>query len=247
MKSAFLFLMIMAFTTAGSRGEASAWTTLFQEAQAAYDAGQFDRAVSLYEQLEQQGQDNATVLFNKGNALYRLGRIGAAVAAYQRARYERPRDPDVRANINLVQQQVGALASEPDARARFFGHLSQREWRHLGTAAYWLAAGLGVLCALARARPLLQRAALVALAVALLSTGGWWHWQQFARHPEAIVVQPNVQALFAPMPGALVHFALPEGSRVSVRETSGAWRKIAVGRQEGWIAATACDPLSLPR
>jgi tetratricopeptide (TPR) repeat protein len=247
MKSLILLLMIMALTTAGSRGEATAWTALFQEAQAAYDAGQFDRAANLYQQLEQQGQDNATVLFNKGNALYRLGRIGAAVAAYQRALYERPRDPDVQANIRLVQQQVGALAAEPDARARFFGHLSQREWRDLGTVAYWLAAGLGALYALARARPGLKRAAQVALTVALLSAGGWWHWQHFVRQPEAIVGQPNVKALFAPMPGALVHFALPEGSRVSVRETTGAWRKIAVGRQEGWVPATACDTLSLPR
>lgn len=247
MKSIVCFILLLAATTAGSRGETSSWTAQFQEAQAAYDAGQFDQAASLYQQLEQQGQDHPTVLFNLGNALYRMGRIGPSVAAYQRALYAQPRDPDVRANIQLVQQQVGALAAEPDARARFFGHLSRREWIHLGTAAYWLAAGLGVLYVRARSRILLKRAALTALTVALVAAGGWWHWEQLRQHPEAIIVQPNVQALFAPLPGALVHFPLPEGSKVSLRETSGNWRKIAVGRQEGWIPVPACVPLSLPR
>lgn len=246
MKSLRLASLFIVLATLVSRGNETGWTDHFQEAQAAYDAGQYEKAATLYQHLDEQGQGHAAVLFNQGNALYRLGRIGPAVAAYQRALYEQPRDPDIRANLKLVQQQVGALAAEPDARGRFLGHLSQREWRRLGTLAWWLAAGLGIAYWLTGRRTPLKRLAYVAFLVALLSVAGWWHWHQFRAHPDAIILPANVQALFAPMPGALVHFALPEGSKVSVRETNGAWHKVAVGQQEGWIPTTSCVLLSLP-
>ena len=222
------------------------WTSLFTQAQAAYDAGQFDTAITLYSQLEQQGHSEAAVLFNKGNALYRAGKVGPAVASYRRALYAQPRDPDGRANLSLVQQQVGALATEPGSRERLLGYLSQREWRVGALVCYWLAGGLGVLYLLvARARGI-KRLAWGALAAALFSGWGWWHWEQQKAHPEAVVIRPGTQALFAPMTGAMVHFALPEGSLVQVREQAGAWCKVAVGRQEGWIPSETCEQLSLP-
>ncbi len=241
---------LIAFVLTACLGTAYAgpneWTALFSQAQAAYDAGRYDEAVNLYTQLEEQGHPEASVLFNKGNALYRAGNVGQAVASYRRAQYAQPRDPDVRANLSLVQQQVGALASEPGSRDRMLGYLNQREWRLGALLCYWLAGGLGVLYLLVARTRWIKRLAWCALAAALFSGGGWWHWEQRRAHPEAVVIRPGTQALFAPMTGAMVHFALPEGSLVQVREKTGAWYKIAVGRQEGWVPAETCEQLSLP-
>ena len=222
------------------------WTSLFTQAQAAYDAGHYEKAIGLYTQLEEQGHPEASVLFNKGNALYRAGQTGPAVASYRRALYIQPRDPDIRANLSLVQQQVGALASEPGSRERLLGYLSQREWRVSALLFYWLAGGLGVLYLLLVRARWLKRLAWCALAAALFSGWGWWHWEQRRTQPEAVVIRAGTQALFAPMTGAMVHFALPAGSLVQVREMTGAWCKIAVGRQEGWVPSETCEQLSLP-
>jgi tetratricopeptide (TPR) repeat protein len=246
MKRCILLAILLLLGSGVAQAGPDEWTSLFSQAQTAYDAGHFDAAVSLYAQLEQEGHREPEVLFNKGNALYRAGKAGHAIASYRRAQYERPRDPDIRANLSVVQQQVGAIAPEVGSRARLFGYFSQREWRNGALFFYWLAGGLGVVYLLARRALWIKRLAWIALALALFSGAGWWNWQQLRTHPEAVIIRAGTQALFAPMAGALVHFALPEGSLVQVREVSGAWRKVAVGRQEGWILSDSCEQLSLP-
>lgn len=246
MKYRLLQFMLILLPVAAPANPAE-WNRLFEEARAAYDQGDFRLAVERYDALLAQGRQDPEVLFNLGNALYRQGQAGRAIARYREAQYQRPRDPDIQANLRVVQQQVGALAADPGMPDRVLGQLSRQEWRTLGLACYWIAGLGGAGFLLARRNAWLKRMALLALAGLGVAALGMWYWHQFGRQPEAVVTRPGVQALFAPMPGAMVHFALPEGSRLRVREQSERWLKIAVGRQEGWIPREACVPLSLPR
>ena len=238
-----LMLVLLPLATLANPAE---WTRLFEEARVAYDQGDFPLAVERYEVLLDQGRQDPEVLFNLGNALYRQGQAGQAIARYREAQYQRPRDPDIQANLRVVQQQVGARASEPGMHDRVLGQLSRQEWRTLGLACYWVAGLCGAGFLLARRHTWMKHLALLALAGLLLAALGTWYWHQYRRQPEAVVTRTGVQALFAPMPGAMVHFALPEGSRLRVHEQTERWMKIAVGRQEGWIPREACVPLSLP-
>lgn len=222
------------------------WDRLYQEAQEAYDRGDFPQAAQRYRTLQEEGQDAPEVLFNHGNARYRMGEVGAAIALYRQAQYRSPRDPDIQANLRVAQQQVGALATDPTMQDIVLGHFSRREWRWIAGGCYWLAAALGAMYLLAFRLPWIKRCAILAAAGLAFAAAGGWYWHQYRHQPEVVVTRPGVQALFAPMKGALVHFALPEGSRARMREQSDRWIKIAVGRQEGWIPRDTCDPLSLP-
>ena len=64
----------------------------------------FEQAVGLYEQLLESGFINGQIYYNLGNAYYRLGMPGKAIIYYRRAEEMRPRDADIKANINLLKR-----------------------------------------------------------------------------------------------------------------------------------------------
>lgn len=217
----------------------------FELARQAYDQGNYQQASAYYEALIGQGYAAPEVLFNLGNTCFRLGQVGKAVSHYRRAQYALPRDPDLRANLAIAQQQVGAIAATVGTWARIFRQLSQQEWLRLGQTAYWIA-GLLATGYLLVGRPLwLKRVSWIALLILGLSAAGWMHWRQLDKEPEAVIMRSGVQALFAPMPKAVAHFPLPEGSVVIVKEQSGSWLKIETGRQGGWVPEDVCERLSL--
>jgi len=69
-------------------------------------AGHYAEAAQMYEQLIAQGAQDAALYYNLGNAAFMLGDAGRAAAAYERAAVLAPRDPDIRANRALAQQQA---------------------------------------------------------------------------------------------------------------------------------------------
>ena len=218
----------------------------FAAARDAYERQQFEEAAAHYESILSNGFASAELHFNLGNTRYRLGDTGRAVAEYRRALYLRPRDPDLRANLAIAQQQAGALSATEPAWMQVLGRVSRTEWRSIALVAYWLTSWIGVAYFLAGRPAVLRRAALVTLAAALLALAGLQRWRLLDSHPEAVVTRAGAQALFAPMENAQPHFALPPGSLVRVREHSGSWIKVEAGRQEGWVPDLYCEQLSPP-
>lgn len=58
---------------------------LLRRANAAFDRGEFENAIALYERLEDRTDDPGQTAFNKATALYRLGRFREAELHYRRA------------------------------------------------------------------------------------------------------------------------------------------------------------------
>jgi tetratricopeptide (TPR) repeat protein len=69
------------------------------EAEAAFDRGDYAKAVSDYEQIVKSGAVNGHLYYNLGMAYFRQGKRGDAVAAFLAARRYLPRDPDTAANL----------------------------------------------------------------------------------------------------------------------------------------------------
>jgi len=58
--------------------------------------------------------------------------------------------------------------------------------------------------------------------------------------PQAIVVNGETEARFAPVPDSTVHFRLAEGTRVSIREDRGQWLFVErADGQQGWVKSEA--------
>lgn len=213
---------------------------IFVDAARAYDEGRLDASVSAYEQLLKDGYVSTELLYNLGNAYFRQGSIGRAVLNYRRAWYNAPRDPDIQANMNFAMRSTGALPAVSGPLTRPLLKLSMAEWAGLVTAAYWIGAAVVCLLVFLRsARPILARAGVVLAAGLAVGLAGLGAWYGLCRTPEAVALTSG-QALFAPLEGSTVHFAIPEGSIVRVQEESGDWLKIASGRQSGWVPRSTC-------
>lgn len=79
---------------------ASAATTV-ETANAAYQSGNYQTAITLYEQALKVG-DSPELYYNLGNAYYRSNNITKALINYEKAYMLNPSDPDVRHNLDYV-------------------------------------------------------------------------------------------------------------------------------------------------
>ena len=91
----------------GAHPQAAEFDDIFVAATQAYDENRLPDAIQGWESLLHANQVLPEVLYNLGNARYRHGDLGQAIWAYRHAQRLAPRDPDIRANLNLAAQSAG--------------------------------------------------------------------------------------------------------------------------------------------
>lgn len=218
----------------------------FEAARTAYDAGQYQQAAGLYDELLAERWLSPEVYFNRGNALARLGKSGEAIANYEMALLLNPRDADAAANLQFLREQAGLTAPEQSLLARLAVHYTTAEWRTAALALWWIFATLLATYWLLESRPYwLRQCTILAIALLFLAAAGFAHswWQQ--RNPLVVVTKGQVHALFAPLSDATPFFDTPEGSTLRLVEQTGDWLRVRSGKQIGWIPSQDCAILGL--
>ncbi len=212
-------------------------SALFLEAQAAYDGGDYAKAIDLYKKLVEGGVANLAVEYNLANAYFKNGNLSDAVAHYRRAEYAAPRDPDIRANLRFALNAAGATEPYSSLIKRFLGTLSQNEWIMVAIGAYVIFTLLLFLGLLIRpAKRTLTKLSLLPAAILLISAGGWWHWQQLYTQPEWVVIKSGTTALFGPIEGSTAHYKVPLAALVRQRSTDAkGWIEIQYDGKNGWV------------
>jgi tetratricopeptide (TPR) repeat protein len=213
----------------------------FKAANQLYDAGKYADAAAAYEKIEPK---TANVYFNLGNALFRQEKFGLAVLNYERARRLAPRDPDILANLKFARQRLSVEEPERFVNTAIASR-TPAEWSRYELIAMWLTVFAVAGCVwLQRVRTGMMLGAIVA-GLATLATAGVLIAQSRAV-PSAIVVTGKADARFAPSADATIHFQLPEGAKVSVREDRGAWVYVErVDGQAGWVKADAIERIGI--
>jgi tetratricopeptide (TPR) repeat protein len=224
----------------------------FRQACDLYDAGEFDAAASAFEAIKTRVARNADLLFNLGNCYYRQGRLGKAAASYRRALLISPRDPDAKANLDLVR----AVAAGGDT-AVVVG-LSRRPGLPLGLAsprqiqivfyvAYYLASGFLVVALVGGVR--LRRPAVYGLAAAVVVALAVFALSRYAAsgmdaRSEGVVVVDRAE--FKSGPGAAFEemSALSDGTELRLRARSSMWVEVQLVTGEvGWVKETDIERL----
>ena len=214
---------------------------IFLAANQAYEAGDFARAISGYEELVALGAANVEVHFNLGNAHLRNGELGKAVAELRRSRNLKPRDGDVRANLSFARQSSRDAIAPPEASpvlsTLLFWHygLSRSELAAVLVIVNVLFWSLAALRLFARDSEVL-RWTLVGLLTVLVLIGGSVAAHQFLARPVAVIVPQEIDAFSAPDGEAVVRFKLHAGTEVLIKDEREGWLRIALpDRQQGWI------------
>ncbi|MEP2236706.1 MAG: tetratricopeptide repeat protein, partial [Maribacter sp.] len=69
-------------------------TKLFEQATVAYNAGEYDKAITYYQDILDNGEHSAAVYYNLGNAYYKLNNIAESIYFYEKALLLSPNDEE---------------------------------------------------------------------------------------------------------------------------------------------------------
>lgn len=222
----------------------------YDDAKAAYDAGDYDRAASAFAALSAASPGDAALHYDLGNALLKSGRLGRASASYQRAFDLDPRDGDGRHNLDFVLKRSGEELAPPGVPGPAFAAftaLSSGELAGLHWLAAWAAmilAGLSLLGGPARREAL--RDWLYGAAAAWLLFGLWWAGLRAVLPPgRGVIVAGRAELRNGPGEKFTVGYTAPEGRRVRVLSESGEWLEVGLLKEgvKGWILASSVEKL----
>lgn len=101
-RSIISVLLLVAATLSGSMSGA----VLTAEADSAYKSGDFERAITLYEEIAENDGISAGLLYNLGNASVEAHDYGKAVLYYERALRLDPSNKEIRRNLKYVTAKV---------------------------------------------------------------------------------------------------------------------------------------------
>jgi tetratricopeptide (TPR) repeat protein len=245
-----LFLLVLvALQTLPMAVHASPVQDLAAEGDAAYRAGQFERAIDIYQRVITGGYISGPLLYNMGNAWYKRGDLGRAILYYQRAKRMMPHNRDVRYNLDLARSRTVDRIEQPprlpiwdlvdtvrDLISRELG--ARLAWIFTLAAALAFAALLNVPAALRKGFRILTLTLSVLTLVSLLLIG----LRVAADHgpPEAVILVDKVSLHSAPDPTSLEVFSLHTGTTVTIVKQLESWWEVrlADGRQ-GWMPGRA--------
>ncbi len=236
-------------------GAAGATTpdALFEQGNAAYEAGRYDEAVEAYTHVLAYGVQDPRAHYNLANAQFKAGRLGPAILQYERALRLAPGDDDIRDNLEFARRLIRDRVEDspvpyPIAAARgLLDAMPVGLVTGLLLSFYWVGVGaLGALCLVRREaiRRGLGYGALGALLIAVVAAGAlaWKVHDIEADH--AIVMRDRADVLSGPAEDNTVLFTVHEGTRLEVRNRRDGWIQVSLPNAlSGWIAAATVEPV----
>ncbi len=214
---------------------------LFQQGNEAYSRGDYQQAITLYEELTASSGYSPSVLYNLANSYAHSGKIGRAVLNYQRALRLAPGDADISGNLQLVSKESGLFAADSTTTEKFFQLFDLHHW-----ALFFLF--LLVLLTLFQGLPPRYRlrgktgiwVRLACLLLLLLcGLGAAVRYRDF--NP-SVVIEADARLLISPFSSASSVGAIQEGRLVFPLKTHGPFTYIRdETNRHGWIATASIE------
>ena len=234
---------IVAFLLAGWRGMGTAadvndLAVRFSAANKLYEQGKYTPAAAEYNGIVQEHFASPALYFNLGNAWFKAGELGQAIAAYRQAEQLDPRDPDLRANLQFVRNQVQGPTLAADRWQVWAGRLTVNEWSWLAMIALWTWFTLLIVL---EWRPWLKpalRGYLYAAGASACGLGLCLAMIVYTRHSEriGIVTSPEAIAHIGPLEESPSAFILHDGAELKVFDEKDQWLQVNTGAsRSGWI------------
>jgi len=222
----------------------------YQRALEAFDqaAGPEDylRCAVLYQEILDRGVVSGALLYNQGNAYMQAGQRGRAIACYRRALAYRPRDPQLRANLQLALDSDAAIQGPRGMLDYVFFWRDWISYPGKVRVAVWLAGGafmFGILALFVPRRRVLHRAAWGAVVLTvIMASSAAYDWHRFEKIQRGVVIRAEVVARKGNGDSYDPAFTEPlkEGVEFRVIERRGGWLHIQLdGGQTAWAPDAA--------
>ena len=251
MKRYTLFILLSLFAFMGKAQESvDAW---FEQANAAYNMGNYDSAKIIYEKILATDMESVPLYYNLGNVYYKMHEYPLAIYYYEKALKLDPSNEEVQTNLAIANHAiVDKIEPVPqsfivrgwhNARAS----LSGNQWAWCSIVFFALL--LVSLFLFLRSRKVgLRKLGFFAGLVFLLAFG---LSVVFAaqlkvaseKQDQAILMTPTVTVKSSPSETSVDLFVLHEGTKVSILETADGWCKIKIANGSvGWLMEDSMRP-----
>jgi len=222
--------------------------TLFYKANAAYSNEMYSNAITLYQQIIDEGFESSELYYNLGNAYFKSGDYPSAILNYEKAKKLDPNNEDIIVNLNIANTKiVDKIEPVPEL---FF----RKWWRsvyNLFSADMWAKVSIGgfilffvllafyLLSKLMKIRKLAFYIGLVVLAMTIFTfIIAYQKYNVVSKQKEAIVFTPTITVKSSPNPNSVDLFVIHEGSKVQILEKVGEWYEIKIANGSvGWLPA----------
>ena len=221
-------------------------TQKWEQANAAYNNGDYASALKQYEAIQADGLHSAALYYNMANAYFKMDELAEAILYYNRALRIAPADEDIRHNLEYAEQMTRDSIEEiPEFILTTWvravrGALSSTAWCILSLVLLVVSLSMMLVYLLAQ-RLSLRKTGFYVMVVAgvlfiLTTIFAWSEGRMDVEHREAVIMNSAVSIKSSPDRAATELFVLHEGTKVVIGETISGWAevRIADGRK-GWI------------
>ncbi len=210
-------------------------TELFARGNIAYNAGDYPKAIALYQECLSKGQ-SAALHYNLGNSYYQISDIGRAVLHYNKALVIDPRTPDVLKNLTFVNESLGLPKPYPGALDKLTSLFSINTWTWLTTLAFWSSCILILLPRLFRFNrsPIRSLLLLTFLITALSLTG---LIGSYAKLKQGVILNNDVPLKISPTENSPQSAFLQAGEIATAKKELLGWSYvIGPNNKTGWVS-----------
>ena len=218
----------------------------FDQANTAYNSGNYEDAVGLYQKILETDMESVPVYYNMGNAYYKMHEYPMAIYCYEKALKLDPSNEEVRTNLEIANLAiVDKIESVPQS-------FIERWWRSLRATwsgdlwAWWSVGAFALLLVCVfmflRSRRVGLRKlgffmGIIFLVVYALSVVFAAQLKHSANtQDQAIIMAPTVTVKSSPAEASVDLFVLHEGTKVTILETSNGWNKVRIANGSiGWL------------
>ncbi len=234
----FLFIISLLLCQSTIGRTAGNEQLLFQQGNEAYSRGDYEQAITRYEELTAASGFSPAVLYNLASSYAQAGKIGRAILNLERAQRLAPSDSDITGNLELIRKESGLFASEPGGVDRLFHFLNLQQWAILGLltlVGFTLFQAAAIKYHVGGKTGAGVRIACILL-LGLAVTGTAIHYQHF--NP-AVVITADARLLISPFPSAASVGAIQEGRLVYPQKNHGPFISVKdETNRTGWILST---------
>ncbi|MGB5371686.1 MAG: tetratricopeptide repeat protein [Flavobacteriaceae bacterium] len=219
---------------------------LFEQANQAYNEGNYDKAVGDYLDILGKGEHSAALYYNLGNSYYKLNKIAPSIYYYEKALLLTPNDAEIKNNLAYAQNMtLDAIEPMPEMGFSTFyrnltGMLSFDQWAYTAVLFMMLFVGLYIAFYYFRYATRKRIAFILSMLSLLLSMAttafAYLQYEAFQNDRPAIVFSSEVEIKSEPNNRSQGVFMLHEGAKVNVLEDLDDYHKISIADgKTGWV------------
>ena len=219
---------------------------IFSQGNEAYNNGEFQQALLLYNQILEQGKHSPELYFNMANSYYRLNMVGQANFYFEKAKLLGPTNEDILINSEFAQNMtldtIVPLRTSPieQLMSKYFRLFSIDRWALITVIAGWMILILFIWFLWSGApsqKKILFGGMCFFLLLWILSSVTTYHLNNHKNNRiYAIIFSEQIEIFSEPNERSEIQFYLPEGTKVELIENLQQWQNIRLANgASGWV------------